>query len=159
QSDDGRRRRAGAPGDAAAPRHIFRDGGNRRMSRKLAIVGMGKMGRALAELAPDRGWTVAAQLDRRAMNGATRDSLGGADVAIEFTVPAAAPANIRTLTGLGCPVVVGTTGWYDGLDQVRKLVVERQGALLTATNFSLGVNAFEAIVSEAARVLRAATGF
>ncbi len=70
-----------------------------------------------------------------------RAALGGADVAVEFTVPAAAPANIRTLVGFGCPVVVGTTGWYDGFDDVRRLVEERRGALLTAANFSLGVNA------------------
>lgn len=130
------------------------------MSRKLAIVGMGKMGRAIADLAPERGWTVVARLDEQDMNAApTRESLAGADVAVEFTVPAAAPANIRALVGLGCPVVVGTTGWYDGFDAVRRFVTERQGALLTAPNFSIGVNAFEQIVSEAARVLRAATGF
>jgi 4-hydroxy-tetrahydrodipicolinate reductase len=129
------------------------------MTRKLAIVGMGKMGRAIAELAPDRGWSVVAELKPRDMTAPSRDALGGADVALEFTVPAAAPANIRTLVDLGCPVVVGTTGWYDGFDEVRRLVDERQGALLTAANFSLGVNAFEQIVAEAARLLRAATGF
>lgn len=129
------------------------------MTRKLAIVGMGKMGRAIAELAPERGWTVVAQLDQQDMMSPTRAALAGADVAVEFTIPSAAPVNIRALVGLGCPVVVGTTGWYDGFDDVRKLVEERQGALLTAANFSLGVNAFEQIVTEAARVLRAATGF
>ncbi len=130
------------------------------MSRKLVIVGMGKMGRAIADLAPERGWTVVARLDEHDMNAApTRESLAGADVAVEFTVPAAAPANIRALVGLGCPVVVGTTGWYDAFDAVRRFVAERQGALLTAPNFSIGVNAFEQIVTEAARVLRAATGF
>ncbi len=130
------------------------------MSRKLAIVGLGKMGRAIAELAPERGWTVAAKLDERAMRSEpTRESLGGADVAVEFTVPAAAPVNIRTLVGLGCPVVVGTTGWHDAFDDTRRYVVERQGAILTAPNFSLGVNAFEQIVAEAARLLRTATGF
>ena len=129
------------------------------MTRKLAIVGLGKMGRAVADLAPDRGWTVVAQLDGRAMGSLTKDALGGADVAVEFTVPGAAPANVRALVALGCPVVVGTTGWYDGFDAIRRYVDERGGALLTATNFSLGVNAFEQIVAEAARALRAATGF
>lgn len=129
------------------------------MTRKLAVVGMGKMGRAIAELAPDRGWSVVATLDEQHMITPNRAALGGADVAVEFTVPAAAPANIRTLVGFGCPVVVGTTGWYDEFDSVRHLVEERRGALLTAANFSLGVNAFEQIVAEAARALRAATGF
>ena len=129
------------------------------MTRKLAIVGMGKMGRAIAELAPDRGWSVVAQLRQGDMMTPGRAALGDADVAVEFTVPAAAPANIRTLIGFGCPVVVGTTGWYDGFGEVRRLVEEQDGALLTAANFSLGVNAFEQIVTEAARMLRAATGF
>jgi 4-hydroxy-tetrahydrodipicolinate reductase len=130
------------------------------VSRALAIVGMGKMGRAIAELAPDRGWNVVARLDGKEMMAApTRASLGGADVAVEFSVPAAAPANIRTLVDLDCPVVTGTTGWYDGFDEIRRFVDSRRGALLTATNFSLGVNAFEQIVAEAARVLRIATGF
>lgn len=130
------------------------------MTRRLAIVGMGKMGHAIAELAPDRGWNVVAQFGQRDMKGGlTRESLAGAEVAVEFTVPAAAPVNIRMLVELGLPVVVGTTAWYDGFDEIRRYVVERHGALLTAANFSLGVNAFEQIVSEAARVLRAATGF
>ena len=97
------------------------------MTRKLAVVGMGKMGRAIAELAPDRGWSVVATLDEGDMRTPSRAALAGADVAVEFTVPAAAPANIRTLVGFGCPVVVGTTGWYDGFDDVRHLVEERGG--------------------------------
>jgi 4-hydroxy-tetrahydrodipicolinate reductase len=129
------------------------------VSRNLAVVGMGKMGRAVADLAPDRGWTVVARLGAREMSGLTRDSLGGADVAVEFTQPSAAPANIRALIGLGCPVVVGTTGWYDGLDAVRGDVERSDGALLAAPNFSLGVNAFEQIVAEAARLLHAVTSF
>ena len=129
------------------------------MTRKLAIVGMGKMGKAIAELAPERGWTVVAQLAEKEMRSPTRAALAGADVAVEFTIPSAAPVNIRALVALDCPIVVGTTGWYDGFDDVRKMVDERQGALLTAANFSLGVNAFEQIVTEAARLLRAASGF
>ena len=127
--------------------------------RKLAIVGMGKMGHAVAELAPDRGWTVVAQLGAREMVAPTREMLADADVAVEFSVPSAAPENVRALVALGCPVVVGTTAWYDGFDAVRRYVEEHGGALVTATNFSLGVNAFEHIVAEAARALRAATGF
>jgi 4-hydroxy-tetrahydrodipicolinate reductase len=129
------------------------------VTRKLAIVGMGKMGRAVADLAPERGWIVVARLGARDMDSLTRESLGDADVAIEFTTPTAAPSNIRALAGLGCPVVSGTTGWYDGLDAVRRDVESHAGALLSAPNFSLGVNAFEHIVAEAARVLRAVTSF
>ena len=127
--------------------------------RRLAIVGMGKMGHAVAELAPDRGWTVVAQLGAREMAAPTKEMLAGADVAVEFSIPSAAPVNVRALVALGCPVVVGTTGWYDGFDAARRYVDEHGGALLTATNFSLGVNAFQHIVAEAAKALRSATGF
>lgn len=129
------------------------------MTRKLAIVGGGKMGRAIADLAPDRGWTVVARLGAKEMASPTKAALAGADVAVEFSVPGAAPANVRALVALDCPVVVGTTGWYDGFDAIRRFVDDRHGALLTAPNFSLGVNAFEHIVVEAAKALRAATGF
>jgi 4-hydroxy-tetrahydrodipicolinate reductase len=130
------------------------------MTRTVAIVGMGKMGRAIAELAPSRGWEVVARLDSAAVgNGITRDALRGADVAVEFTVPGAAARNVRAIAEAGCPVVSGTTGWYDELSAVRDEVVSREGALLTATNFSLGVNIFEQIVEVAARLLGRAPSF
>lgn len=130
------------------------------MTQRLAIVGMGKMGQAIAELAPTRGWDVVARLDEAEMAaGITRASLGNADVAVEFTVPGAAPSNIRAIVATGVPVVVGTTGWYDALDAVRRDVNSQNGSLLTATNFSIGVNIFEQVVEVAARLLAHAGGF
>ena len=130
------------------------------MTRRLAIVGMGKMGHAIAELAPARGWEVVARLDRPDMSPSiTRATLGGADVAIEFTVPSAAPANVRAIVNTGCPVIVGTTGWYDHYDAVKRDVESANGAMLAATNFSLGVNVFERIVERAAELLAHAPGF
>jgi 4-hydroxy-tetrahydrodipicolinate reductase len=130
------------------------------MTRRVAIVGMGKMGHAIAELAPSRGWEVVARLDAPEVAvGITRELLNGADVAVEFTVPRAAPANVRSLIAAGCPVVVGTTGWYDELPAIQSEVVSRGGALLNATNFSLGVNIFEQIAEVAARLLGRAPGF
>ncbi|HMA25378.1 MAG TPA: dihydrodipicolinate reductase C-terminal domain-containing protein [Gemmatimonadaceae bacterium] len=130
------------------------------MTRRLAIVGMGKMGQAIAELAPARGWEVVARLDQAEMAaGITRASLGNADVAVEFTVPGAAPSNIRAIVATGCPVVVGTTGWYDALEAVRRDVNSQNGSLLTATNFSIGVNIFEQVAEVAARLLAHAGGF
>jgi 4-hydroxy-tetrahydrodipicolinate reductase len=130
------------------------------MTMKLAIVGMGKMGHAIAELAPSRGWEVVARLDERETStGITRATLGGADVAVEFTTPEAAPRNIRGIIAAGCPVVVGTTGWYEHYDDLKRDVNASNGSMLTATNFSLGVNVFEQIVSTAAALLRAAPGF
>jgi 4-hydroxy-tetrahydrodipicolinate reductase len=130
------------------------------VTHRLAIVGMGKMGQAIAELAPARGWEVVARLDEPEMKaGINKEALGGADVAVEFTVPAAAPENVRALVASGCAVVVGTTGWYDQLSDISGWVNEQGGALLTASNFSLGVNVFEQIVETAARLLGRAPGF
>jgi len=130
------------------------------MTRRLAIVGMGKMGRAIADLAPSHGFEVAARLDHAEMqSGLTKDMLAGADVAVEFTVPDATPANVRALIAAGCPVVVGTTGWYADLDDVQRDVNRSNGALLAATNFSLGVNIFEQVLARAAQLFAAAPGF
>ena len=130
------------------------------MTRRLAVVGMGKMGRAIAELAPSRGWDVVARLDQPEMaTGITRAALGDADVAVEFTVPGAAPGNIRAIVNAGCPVVVGTTGWYEHYDAIKRDVESANGAMLAAANFSLGVNVFERIVERAAELLAHAPGF
>jgi 4-hydroxy-tetrahydrodipicolinate reductase len=118
---------------------------------RIALIGMGKMGRALAELAPERGLQVAATLGRG--TPVTADSLRGAAVALEFTEPAAAPANLRACAAAGCPVVVGTTGWYEQLPTIA-VEFERAGtALLWAANFSLGVNLFLRIAAESAPAL------
>lgn len=130
------------------------------MTKRLAIVGMGKMGHAIAELAPSRGWDVVARLDEPEMKaGITRDALCNADVVVEFTVPSAAPTNIKAIVAADYPVVVGTTGWYEQFDDVKQAVLDKNGALLTATNFSLGVNIFEQIVAQATRLLSKAPGF
>jgi 4-hydroxy-tetrahydrodipicolinate reductase len=132
------------------------------MSRiPLALVGMGKMGRALAALAPERDFTVVAELDpaRSDYAGITRESLNGAHVAIEFTTPEAAAANARACVASGCPVVVGTTGWYDQLPAVSADVERAGGGMLTAPNFSVGVAVFDRVVAEAARLFARLEGF
>jgi 4-hydroxy-tetrahydrodipicolinate reductase len=127
---------------------------------KLAIVGMGKMGRAIEQLAGERGCEVVARLDvAETRAGIEPKSLNGAEVAVEFTTPDSAAANVRGLIAAGVPTVVGTTGWYDALPAIVSEVKKRDGALLTATNFSLGVNAFEAILAHAAATLAATGGF
>lgn len=130
-------------------------------AHKVALIGMGKMGHALAELAPVRGWTVVAQLDEAEMGetGRVKERLAGAQVAIEFTAPGAAPANVRAVVAAGCPIVVGTTGWNAELAKTADWVRERGGAMLTSANFSLGVNIFEHIVATAGRLLHQAPGF
>jgi 4-hydroxy-tetrahydrodipicolinate reductase len=130
--------------------------------RKLAIVGLGKMGRAVEQLALERGWEVVARIGAREnRNGAgiTRESLGGADVAIEFTTPNAAVANIRAAVEAGCAIVAGTTGWLEQLPALKAWVTERRGAVLAASNFSIGVNAFADVVAFASRLLAGVDGF
>ena len=127
----------------------------------LALVGMGKMGRALAALAPERGFRIVAELDpaRHDYAGITRETLRGAHVAIEFTTPDAAPANARACVAAGCPIVVGTTGWYDQLETISSEVERAGGAILTAPNFSVGVAVFDRVVAEAARLFGRLEGF
>ena len=123
----------------------------------LAIIGLGRMGRAVDQLAAERGFSVVARLSRG--QAITPRSLNGAAVAIEFTEPAAAVANIRACLEAGCPVVTGTTGWYADLPSLRKEVTARRGALLAAPNFSLGVAVFTRLAVEAARRFAAVPGF
>lgn len=123
----------------------------------LALIGMGKMGRALQALAPERGFSVVATIDHG--EAITRESLNGARVAIEFTAPDAAPANVRACVEAGCPVVVGTTGWYGELPALAAEVELAGGALLTAPNFSVGVAIFDRVVAEAARLFAGVSGF
>ena len=130
------------------------------MTVRLAIVGMGKMGKAIEQLAAERGCEVVARLDvPETSRGITPEMLNGAQVAVEFTTPGSAAANVRGLVAAGVPTVVGTTGWYDALAEISADVTKRGGALLTATNFSLGVNAFESILAQAAAILAGTGGF
>lgn len=129
-------------------------------SVKVALVGMGRMGRALEALSVERGCEVVARLDVAEMSaGLTRDQLGGAQVAIEFTTPHTALDNAATLLSLGCPVVIGTTGWNAELPRLEALVATHRCAALWSPNFSLGVQLFLAIAEDAARRLKATTGF
>ena len=129
---------------------------------RLAIIGRGKMGRAIEQLAPERGWEIVARIDAADNphgDGITTASLGGAEVAIDFTTPEAAVDNVHAAVAAGCPIVVGTTGWYAALPVLTQWVNERKGAMLTAPNFSLGVAIFEQVLQTAARLFAHAPGF
>jgi 4-hydroxy-tetrahydrodipicolinate reductase len=120
------------------------------MSIPLAIVGGGKMGRLVEQLAPDYGFEVCAKFSRSNIATLSRETLRGAAVAIEFTTPAAASENIRKLARLGVNTVCGATGWFEELPQVRQAVAESQTALVYGANFSIGVNLFFEMVAKAA---------
>jgi 4-hydroxy-tetrahydrodipicolinate reductase len=121
---------------------------------RIAIVGNGKMGQAIARLAQARGHTIHALIgaEENARGQAlTRGRLAGADVALEFTQPDAAAANVERLIEAGIPTVAGTTGWREDLPRIAALVRQRNGALLHAANFSLGVHLFLHAARELAR--------
>ena len=131
------------------------------MTLRLAIVGDGKMGRAVAQLAVERGWPVVATIGRADNEGGvgiTRERLNGADVAVEFTTPTAAPDNVRACVRAGCPVVVGTTGWYAELPGVEREVRAADGAMLWAPNFALGVHVFWQVAEYAASLVTGVPG-
>ncbi len=128
---------------------------------RLAVIGDGKMGRLVRTLAVEEGEVVAAWLGRDAVlaQGINAITLRGANVAIEFTEPGAAAANVRAALAAGCAVVCGTTGWDDERAEVEREVRASDGALLWAPNFSLGVHILTALVAEAARRAQRAGGF
>jgi 4-hydroxy-tetrahydrodipicolinate reductase len=128
---------------------------------RLAIIGLGKMGRIIEQLASERGFEVVARIDPKGGEAGkvTRETLNRADVAVEFSTPASAPGNVIAALEAGCPIVVGTTGWYDKRPDIEGTTVRLQGALLVAPNFSIGVAAFTEIVKAAARALKSAPGF
>jgi len=120
------------------------------------------MGRAIDALARERGWDVVAMIGMRGNEdgkGITSESLGGADVAVEFTEPSAALANVTACLRAKCPVVVGTTGWHDSLPAVEKIAKETGAPLLWASNFSTGVNVFVEIVRRAGELMKANAEF
>jgi 4-hydroxy-tetrahydrodipicolinate reductase len=129
---------------------------------KLAIIGDGKMGKAVAGIAAENGFDVVALLGEAetAAAGVTAALLNGAQVAIEFTVPAAAAGNVRACLKAGCPVVSGTTGWDGERAAVEAEARAGKGALLWAPNFSIGVHLFARIVENASLVIaQANAGF
>ncbi len=125
---------------------------------KLALVGYGRMGRLVEELAPAHGFEVALRLDEfnnQAAAGITRENFDGIDVAIDFSIPDAVADNAVRIAGLGVPLAIGTTGWLDQLDRVRAVVERHGGAVVYGANFSIGVNAFYRVVGAAARAFAA----
>ena len=120
------------------------------MSIPLAIVGRGKMGHLVQQLAPEYGFAVAANFSSSNISGLSRESLRGASIAVEFSTPTAAPQNLRRLAELGVNTVCGTTGWYEELPRVREAISAAHSALVFSANFSVGVNLFSEIVSRAA---------
>ena len=108
----------------------------------IALIGYGKMGKAIEEIAVSKGHKIVLKIDENNVNDLTKNNLAKADVAIEFTHPGSAFENISKCIEFGVPVVSGTTGWTEKIDDIYKKCTNANGAFLYASNFSVGVNIF-----------------
>jgi 4-hydroxy-tetrahydrodipicolinate reductase len=127
------------------------------MPKKLALVGYGKMGRLIEQLAPETGFEVVVRLrdaDNKSGQGITAEAFRDVDVAIEFTRPEAAFENLKRLAALRVPVVTGTTGWLTHLNEVSQAVQQAGAGLVWSPNFSVGVAVFRKLTEVAAELLR-----
>jgi 4-hydroxy-tetrahydrodipicolinate reductase len=124
----------------------------------LAIIGYGKMGHLIEQFAPEYGFTVRLRLDiddNVQASGITAESFRDIDAAVEFSAPAAVAQNVERLASIGVNTVVGTTGWAADMDRARRAVEKGSIGLVCSPNFSVGVNVFLHLVSEASRSLAA----
>jgi 4-hydroxy-tetrahydrodipicolinate reductase len=109
---------------------------------KIALIGYGKMGHEVETVALNRNHQVVLKIDKDNENDLTPQNLKEVDVAIEFSTPTTAYRNVRKCLELNIPVVVGTTGWLDKLDEAKLIANNSNTALFHASNYSIGVNMF-----------------
>jgi 4-hydroxy-tetrahydrodipicolinate reductase len=122
----------------------------------MALLGYGKMGRMVEEIAIREGWEIGPKLDindNAGGAGITRESMAGVDAAVEFSQPAAAVANIEAAAAAGVSLVVGTTGWMDQLPRIEKIVENTDIGLVYGANFSVGMNLFFEVVARTAELI------
>jgi 4-hydroxy-tetrahydrodipicolinate reductase len=120
---------------------------------RMALVGYGRMGQLIERMAPTHGFEVVLRLDEfnnASGAGLTKAEFEHVDVAIEFSAPEAAPANLKRLAELGVPAIAGTTGWIGHLAEVAEAVERHGTALVWSPNFSIGVAVFRRVVETAA---------
>jgi 4-hydroxy-tetrahydrodipicolinate reductase len=126
---------------------------------RIALVGFGKMGRVVEEVATARGIEVVDRFTRqrplRAHAGHASDTPLAGVTLVDFSVPEAVPETARTAAELALPLVIGTTGWHDRMDEVRAVVEGAGIGAVQASNFSLGVNVFYRLADQAAKMLSA----
>ncbi|MGQ7869531.1 4-hydroxy-tetrahydrodipicolinate reductase [Sunxiuqinia sp. sy24] len=121
---------------------------------KIALIGYGRMGKAIESIAKERGHEIVLTIDVDNQNDLTVENLKKADVAIEFTIPASALNNYKTCFASNVPVVSGTTGWLDKKAEVLEEMKKQDGTFFYASNFSLGVNLFFALNKKLAELMK-----
>ena len=119
---------------------------------KIALIGYGKMGHAIEQIALQRGQEIVSVIDVNNQEDFTSDAFKSADVAIEFSMPAVAMDNYRRAFAAGVPVVSGTTGWLEHLPEIKEACKAGQ-TFFYASNFSLGVNIFFALNKYLAKIM------
>jgi len=117
---------------------------------RIALVGYGKMGKIIDEIAQKRGHEIVARLKETP----TAENLNNPDVAIEFSLPEAAYYNIKACLENKVPVICGTTGWLEKKEEIEKIAVDSDSAFLYGSNFSLGVNLFFALNEKVADIMK-----
>lgn len=120
---------------------------------KIALIGYGKMGHAIEEIALQRGHEIVLKIGIENIQDNTLENIRKADVAIEFTGPEIAFDNVIKCLEAGVPVVSGSTGWLQRFDEAKAYCTKQNGALLYASNFSVGVNIFFAINKKLAELM------
>lgn len=123
----------------------------------IALIGYGKMGKVIERIALERGHRIVAKIN--SSNPLSSIDLSSADMAIEFTRPNLAVPHIEYCLSKQLPVVVGTTAWEEDLDRITELVKEKNGSLLYASNFSIGVNIFFEINKRLAQLMSGHSGY
>lgn len=108
----------------------------------IALIGYGKMGKAIEEIALGRGHTIVLKINDENLQDFTRENMAKVDVAIEFTSPHSAFDNVKKVLEFGVPVVCGSTGWTDRISEINDYCKQQNGSFLYASNFSVGVNIF-----------------
>lgn len=118
---------------------------------RIVLVGYGKMGKAIEKLLPERGHELVGKATQK--NTLTQEMIANADAAIDFSTPQSVLSNIDFLLQHHIPTIVGTTGWNDSYEKVKNLVEIKNGALVHASNFSIGVNLFFKLNEQFAKLM------
>jgi 4-hydroxy-tetrahydrodipicolinate reductase len=126
---------------------------------KIALIGYGKMGKAIEAIALERKHTIALAVGIENVEDNTIENIKKADVAIEFTGPESAFDNICRCIDAGVAVVSGSTGWLQRFEEAKRYCIDHEGALLYASNFSVGVNIFFAINKKLAELMASHTDY
>jgi 4-hydroxy-tetrahydrodipicolinate reductase len=119
----------------------------------ISLFGYGKMGKEIEQIAVQRGHQIGLKINSSNSSDITKENVKNTDVIIEFSRPEFAKDNILFAIENNVPIVVGTTGWYEDYDFLKSQVLEKSGTLLTATNFSVGVNIFFKINEYLAKIM------